>query len=406
MTPADGVNLLAQLMDLAQSVEQDQVACLMLVPAVALGGWVLPIAQNILLAYAGIKSFRAIQSPLPDDDKQWLTFWLIYSLFDLVVFVADLFLWVVPFYGGIKLAFLIFLGVLNGAVKLYPLLEPFLLQGDAVYKKYEPMVESHLEKLRQQAGFVEGAKMSEAPLKSMAKNSVRSAPTHRTGRVDAPPGEGKPVGETERALFCDVTETLDSHNALRALHGAPPLVWSDQCARWAAKNAIFNSDSGQIQHKFNREGKDRVPFDQGQNVFWQSNGEFADAKAAKEWYSEISNPGYDFSKPGTSPGTGYFTQVVWHETTHVGMARSPCGCYVVANYWPPGNWMVAGEFEANVQRPDPSKYAAFKQQEDEAAEAAKVKCQKCAQAIPVGQAYMPTPQGPCCMGCKVMAVPV
>jgi len=249
-----------------------------------------------------------------------LTFWLIYSLFDLVVFVADLFLWVVPFYGGIKLAFLIFLGahccqckmrvslslfepmslfnkpervvgVLNGAVKLYPLLEPFLLQGDAVYKKYEPMVESHLEKLRQQAGFVEGAKMSEAPLKSMAKNSVRSAPTHRTGRVDAPPGEGKPVGETERALFCDVTETLDSHNALRALHGAPPLVWSDQCARWAAKNAIFNSDSGQIQHKFNREGKDRVPFDQGQNVFWQSNGEFADAKAAKEWYSEISNPG-------------------------------------------------------------------------------------------------------------------
>ena len=83
---------------------------------------------------------------------------------------------------------------------------------------------------------------------------------------------------------------------------------------------------------------------------------------------------------------------MWHETTHVGMARSPCGCYVVANYWPPGNWMVAGEFEANVQRPDPSKYAAFKQQEDEAAEAAKVKCQKCAQAIPVGQAYMPTPQ--------------
>ena len=104
MTPADGVNLLAQLMDLAQSVEQDQVACLMLVPAVALGGWVLPIAQNILLAYAvcdlvvagsrfrsvaakishsnlrahttpqGIKSFRAIQSPLPDDDKQWSVF--------------------------------------------------------------------------------------------------------------------------------------------------------------------------------------------------------------------------------------------------------------------------------------------------------------------------------------------
>ena len=74
------------------------------------------------------------------------------------------------------------------------------------------------------------------------------------------------------------------------------------------------------------------------------------------------------------------------------MARSPCGCFVVANYWPPGNWMMPGEFDANVQRPDPSKYAAFKKQEHEVAEAAKMKCHQCRQAIPVGQAYMPTLQ--------------
>ena len=89
-------------------------------------------------------------------------------------------------------------------------------------------------------------------------------------------------------------------------------------------------------------------------------------------YFSFAYPGYDFANPGSSSSTGHFTQVVWHETTHVGMARSPCGCFVVANYWPPGNWMMRGEFEANVQRPEPVKYLAFKKkQEDEEAEAAK-----------------------------------
>jgi hypothetical protein len=113
--------------------------------------------------------------------------------------------------------------VLNGAVKLYPLLEPFLLQGDKVYQKYEPILKSHLEMARQQAGFMEGGKMSEAPLKSMPANATRSAPPRRSGPVHLPPGQDGPVREQERALFCDMALTLDSHNALRAIHGAPPV---------------------------------------------------------------------------------------------------------------------------------------------------------------------------------------
>jgi len=37
-----------------------------------------------LLWLQGIRSFRAVQSKDPSDDKQWLTFWLLYALFDLV----------------------------------------------------------------------------------------------------------------------------------------------------------------------------------------------------------------------------------------------------------------------------------------------------------------------------------
>ena len=83
-------------------------------------------------------SFRAIQTTDSGDDKQWLTFWLLFSLFELATKCADYLLgWVLPYYNEAKAAFLIFIGVFGGAQQLYPLLEPYLLQTDAVARKYE-----------------------------------------------------------------------------------------------------------------------------------------------------------------------------------------------------------------------------------------------------------------------------
>jgi receptor expression-enhancing protein 5/6 len=96
------------------------------------------LAQTIIAFYAGIKSFQAIQSSDPKDDKQWLTFWLLYSLFDLACTLSDFFLgMIVPFYNELKVAFLVFLGVFGGAAQVYPLVEPLLLQGEEVANKYK-----------------------------------------------------------------------------------------------------------------------------------------------------------------------------------------------------------------------------------------------------------------------------
>jgi len=48
-------------------------------------------------------------------------------------------------------------------------------------------------------------------------------------------------------------------------------------------------------------------------------------------------------------GTGHFTQVVWHNTTHVGMARdtTDTGSFIFCNYGPAGNYM--GRFDQNVK---------------------------------------------------------
>ncbi|MGB1592829.1 MAG: HVA22/TB2/DP1 family protein, partial [Promethearchaeia archaeon] len=71
--------------------------------------------HSLLMVFAGIKSFRAIQSIDPEDDKQWLTFWLLFSIFEVLCFVTDFVLWAIPSYNGLKCAVLIFLGVFRGA---------------------------------------------------------------------------------------------------------------------------------------------------------------------------------------------------------------------------------------------------------------------------------------------------
>ncbi len=104
------------------------------------------LAHTIIAFYAGVKSFRAIQSNDPRDDKQWLTFWLLYSLFDLASTLADFFLGlIVPFYNELKVAFLVFLGVFGGAAQVYPFVEPLLLKGYQVARKYNQIIHEPID---------------------------------------------------------------------------------------------------------------------------------------------------------------------------------------------------------------------------------------------------------------------
>ena len=67
--------------------------------------------------------------------------------------------------------------------------------------------------------------------------------------------------------------------------------------------------------------------------------------ATDDWYSEIKM--YNFKKDYQN-GTGHFTQLVWKETEEVGFGVANKGStyYVVANYYPAGNFL--GQFANNV----------------------------------------------------------
>jgi len=93
---------------------------------------------STILLYAGLKSFKAIKSQNKEDDTQWLTFWLLYSVFEFTTTVSDILIgWILPFYNEIKLGFLIFIGLGGGAKVVFPMLEPYLHQAEKFSEVYQ-----------------------------------------------------------------------------------------------------------------------------------------------------------------------------------------------------------------------------------------------------------------------------
>jgi len=135
---------------------------------------------------------------------------------------------------------------------------------------------------------------------------------------------------------------LDEHNRLRAKHSAPALTWDaaleSQAKSWAARCVWEHSTMGN-----------------GENLWAGSGSTFSGDAPVTSWYNELTNPGYDFSNPGFSSGTGHFTQVVWKSSTKLGCAVQACdplpplrfsGNFFVCEYSPPGNFR--GQYSNNV----------------------------------------------------------
>lgn len=91
----------------------------------------------------------------------------------------------------------------------------------------------------------------------------------------------------------------------------------------------------------------------GENLYWVSTnsdtGYITGDMPVHAWYNEEKD--YQYTNARFSECTANFTQVIWKESTHmgVGAVKGESGTlYVVANYDPPGNYMEA--FPQNVNR--------------------------------------------------------
>jgi receptor expression-enhancing protein 5/6 len=82
-------------------------AVLSIVTLCVFGATILTLAITVL--YPAAKSIQALETQSTDDDKEWLTYWIIFGIFTLLDDFAGFLLSMIPYYFWIKLAFFVYL---------------------------------------------------------------------------------------------------------------------------------------------------------------------------------------------------------------------------------------------------------------------------------------------------------
>ncbi|TPX35084.1 hypothetical protein SmJEL517_g02500 [Synchytrium microbalum] len=71
--------------------------------------WGNLLTNLIGFVYPAYASFKAIESPNKEDDVQWLSYWVVFGLLNVLEFFTDFLLFWVPFYYSFKTAFVVYL---------------------------------------------------------------------------------------------------------------------------------------------------------------------------------------------------------------------------------------------------------------------------------------------------------
>ncbi|CAI5964520.1 unnamed protein product [Closterium sp. NIES-64] len=138
----------------------------------------------------------------------------------------------------------------------------------------------------------------------------------------------------------DIEGILEEHNKARQEVGVPDLAWDDGVAATSQEWANELASKGCPLEHGGAEGL-------GQNLYWLSPARLTpeeDRGAVQSWVEEKADwtPSPIPDRCADGKMCGHYTQVVWHDTTHVGCASAQCpdgsGMWVY-DYSPPGNFV-------------------------------------------------------------------
>jgi receptor expression-enhancing protein 5/6 len=103
------------------------------------------ITTIVGIFYPAIWSIRAIESKGSEDDKQWLTYWVVFALFTFIDLFSGFVLKFIPFYFFFKLIFLVwcFMPNTRGAAFIY---DKIIIK---LFQKYEHQIDQFNEAINE-----------------------------------------------------------------------------------------------------------------------------------------------------------------------------------------------------------------------------------------------------------------
>ncbi|XP_048576480.1 protein PRY1-like isoform X2 [Nematostella vectensis] len=190
----------------------------------------------------------------------------------------------------------------------------------------------------------------------MKANCQKSCRTCNGGGGGGTTGGGGSGGEgtTGGGVSGFAKQALQRHNYYRKIHNAPMMSLDSAMTRSAAAYAYKFASYGTIVHSsWQERGGD------GENLAIVCGDDQSATAAVEMWYKEVCM--YNFNYGGMSGATGHFTQLVWKESTLLGIGNAPgqytgwpC-TYWVARYREHGN--MSGQFQKMVDRGSFKKYS-------------------------------------------------
>lgn len=143
-------------------------------------GFLTNVVGTLLPGYLSLKSIESIET---DVEKQWITYWVLYSAYGILDKISVLFIYYLPFYYFIKYLILIWLFMpnFNGAAQLY---EAAIYNG---FKKLEALIEKQKAKKKtSDAGETSALDQSKdkGNISGVSSSQTKSSPEVNSGAVD------------------------------------------------------------------------------------------------------------------------------------------------------------------------------------------------------------------------------
>jgi len=141
------------------------------------------IFNCVCVAYPVYKSFEALKTNTYDDDKKWLTYWVVYGFIMVVEPLFDVLIQMFPYYKPLKLVFFVYLihGETNGYLQVYHyVLVPLLSQ-------FDKNIEDALENVNKTVGDVTRKVQERAydGIKNVVGGAMENDAVVRNGAVGA-----------------------------------------------------------------------------------------------------------------------------------------------------------------------------------------------------------------------------